>query len=158
MRPGQIAGIMGLAALAISTPGASKDNLDQALSRSIYVPVQLKVCEHLKGSILYRGEEPLTELPGTHVFQFTFFPRLKRIVPELERVRVQGRDGEENVRTEMVVTPATVYVGDKKIDLDLDKEMRELRRHIDVRHEPVIITLRCAHACGKTPSEDVALR
>jgi hypothetical protein len=152
-------GVMGLAALAVSSlaSGLSKDkdknNDNEALNRSFYVPVQLNVCEHLEGAVLFHGDEPLTKLPGSHVFQFTFFPALKRIEPELERVRVEGRDEGESFRMEIVVTPASIYVGDRKIDLDLEGQMRELRHHVDARHEPVTISLRCAHACGKSSPE-----
>lgn len=158
-QPRWIAGALALAAFAVSvsvsTPGLSEDHDHDALNRSFYVPVQIAVCEHLKGAILYRGEEPLTRLPGSHIFQFTFFPALKRIEPELERVRVKGKDQGESFRAEIVVTPASVYVGDKKIDLDLDGQMRELRRRADARHDPVTLLLRCAHACSKTSPDIV---
>jgi hypothetical protein len=146
-----IAGLVGLLALADSSRGASNDH--EALNRSFYVPVHLAVCEHLKGAVLYRGDEPVTELPGSHIFQFTFFAALKRIEPDLERVRVEGLDEGASFRAELVVTPAAIYVGDKKIDLDLERQMRELRRRLDARHETVRLTLRCAHACRRTAND-----
>ena len=143
------AGFLALIICAASVGAAGKDK--EALTRSFYVPLRVNLCEHVEGAILYRGDTPLTELPGSHVFQFTFFPELKRIVPEIDRVRVEGKDDQgEPFRTEIVVTPASVYVGDKKIDLDLERAMRELHRRIDFRHEVVTITLRCAHACPRS--------
>ena len=116
-----------------------------ALSRSMYVPLEFRVCEHLRGATLYRGDEPLRSLPGKQVFQFTFFPTLHRIEPQLERVRVEG----EGFRTEVIVTPASVYVSNRKIDLDLDGQLSRLRSHVDARHETVKLTLRCGDACAR---------
>ncbi len=123
-----------------------------ALSRSLYVPVELRVCEHLRGAVLYRDDEPLRSLPGKQVFQFTFFPGLHRIEPEFERVRVEG----EGFRTELIVTPASVYVGNKRIDLDVEEQMNRLRHHVDSRHETVRLTLRCGDACSRTAPPPVS--
>jgi len=123
-----------------------------ALSRSLYVPIELRVCEHLRGAVLYRDEEPLRSLPGKQVFQFTFFPGLNRIEPELERVRIEGT----GFRTELIVTPASVYIGKKKIDLDVEGQMARLRHHLDSRHETVKLTLRCGEACSRTAAPAVS--
>jgi hypothetical protein len=120
---------------------------DEVLPRSFYVPVSLELCEHVEKAVLYREDTPLRALPGEHVFQFTFYPALKRIEPEFERVRVEGRHHGEPFRAELVVTPFSVYIGNKKIDLDVAAEMKRLRRQIDVRHETVHLTLRCSASC-----------
>jgi hypothetical protein len=137
-------GLLGVLLLAVSD--------GDALSRSLYVPVELRVCEHLKGAVLYRDEEPLRSLPGKQVFQFTYFPAMNRIEPELERVRVEG----EGFRTELIITPASVYVGNKKIDLDVEGQMEHLRRHVDSRHDTVKLTLRCSQACSRTTARAVS--
>jgi hypothetical protein len=126
---------------------------DDALSRSFYVPVTIVVCEHLRGSVLYRGDEALRRLPGTQVFQFTFYPSRGQVLPELETVRVEGTTGDEAFRTEIVVSPASVYVGSKKIDLDLDEQLAQLRRRVDARHEPVTLKLRCGTSCARESHE-----
>jgi hypothetical protein len=137
-------GLLGVLLLAASD--------GDALSRSLYVPIEIRICEHLQGAVLYRDSEPLRNLPGKQVFQFTFFPALNRIEPELERVRVEG----ESFRTELIITPASVYVGNKKIDLDLEGQMEGLRRHADSRHETVKLTLRCSQACSRTSPSAVS--
>jgi len=137
-------GLLGVLLLAASD--------GDALSRSLYVPVELRVCEHLRGAVLYRDDEPLRSLPGKQVFQFTFFPALNRIEPELEQVRVEG----EGFRTELVITPASVYIGNKKIDLDLERQLDRLRHHVDSRHETVKLTLRCGEACSKAAAPAVS--
>lgn len=123
-----------------------------ALSRSLYVPVELRVCEHLRGAVLYRDDEPLRSLPGKQVFQFTFFPALNRIEPELERVRVEG----PGFSTELIITPASLYVGNKKIDLDVEGQLERLRHHVDSRHETVKLTLRCGEACSRAAAPAVS--
>jgi hypothetical protein len=125
----------------------SKDR--EALSRSFYVSVEVEVCEHIHGAVLYRGDDPLVSLPGEHVFQFTFFPSLGRIEPEWDRVRVEGTLDGRPFRTEIVVTPATVYVGNRKIDLDLDGLMSQLRTRVDARHDKVELKLRCSTTCAR---------
>jgi hypothetical protein len=117
-------------------------------SRSLYVPVQIEVCEHLKGAVLYRDEEALRALPGKQVLQFTYFPQLQRIEPELERLRVEGK----GFRTELIVTPFSVYVADKKIELDAEGQIARLRRHQDARHETVTLSMICGEACSRTAS------
>lgn len=123
---------------------------EEALTRSFYVPVELSLCEHLEDALLYRGDTPIGTLPGTHVFQFTFYPELKRLEPELERVRVEGAHDGEPFRTELIVTPSSVYIGSKKIELETDEMMKRLRHSIDARHESVELNLRCAPACSRT--------
>ena len=118
---------------------------EAGLARSLYVPVEVRLCEHLDDAVLYRGDEPLRRLPGKQLFQFTFFPALSRIEPELERVYVKG----QGFSTELIITPAAVYVGDKKIDLDVERQLARLRHHADSRHETVKLTLRCGDACSR---------
>lgn len=67
----------------------------------------------------------------------------------MERVRIEGRKRGEPFKTEVVVTPASVYIGNKKIELDLDAQMRTMRKNVDARHEAVELTLRCENSCGR---------
>ena len=139
-----------LTALAALCAASAFGDDVEALNRSLYVPVELSLCEHLNDAVLYRGDAPIARLPGTHVFQFTFYPALKRLEPQLDRVRVEGTHEGEPFRMQIIVTPSSVYVGNKKIDLDTEKMMNHLRRTIDVRHEKVKLTLRCEHNCERS--------
>lgn len=143
---GALLPLVGLAALSLASE--SKDR--EALSRSFYVPVEVEVCEHIHGAALYRGDHRLVSLPGQQVFQFTFFPSLGRIEPEFDRVRVEGTLDDSAFRMEIVVTPASVYVGNRKIDLGLDGMMRQLRTRLDARHDKVELKLRCSSTCGRS--------
>jgi hypothetical protein len=119
-----------------------------ALNRSFYVPVQIELCDHLSQAVLYRGEEAIRPLPGKHVFQFTYYPSLNRLLPETERlfIRAVGKDGEP-FQIELVVTSSAVYIGDKCIHLDLHKQMSRLRKQVDVHYDPVILKITCGKSC-----------
>lgn len=123
---------------------------EPALNRSLYVPVRFAPCEHLEHAVLYRGDDPIRELPGTHVFQFTYYPNLSRLEPQFERVRIEGEHEGTDFRSEIVVTPASVYIGKKKIDLDLDGQIERLKHSIDARHETVELSLKCGTHCRRS--------
>ena len=137
------------AALAVPLAGD-----ERKLNRSLYVPVEFSTCEHLEGAVLYRGDAPLQELPGRHVFQFTYYPNLGQLLPEFERVRISGTREGEAFEAGVVVTPASVYVGKKRIALDVERHQARFRRSLDARHESVELKLRCEHLCPREdPSE-----
>lgn len=139
---------IALALVSVSTVSGFAGD-ERLLNRSFYVPLRFDFCEHFEEPVLYRDGAAIQELPGTHVFQFTFYPKLKRLEPALERVRIDGLKHGERFKTEVVVTPASVYIGSKKIELDLEGQMEAMRKSIDVRHEPVELTLRCDDSCGR---------
>lgn len=136
---------LGMLSTSIGTTLAE----EPALNRSLYVPVRFAPCEHLEPAILYRGDAPIRELPGTHVFQFTYYPNLSRIEPQLERVRIEAEHDGKEFRSEVVVMPTSVYIGKKKIDLDVEQQLARIRGHVDARHETVELTLICRTACPR---------
>jgi hypothetical protein len=138
---------LALAGLALAASLLADDA--PALNRSLYVPVRFAPCEHLEHAVLYRGDQPIQELPGTHVFQFTYYPNLERLEPELERVRIEGEHDDEPFRSEVIVTPTAVYVGSKKIDLDFEERVARRRNRVDLRHETVELSLKCSRACTR---------
>jgi hypothetical protein len=125
-----------------------------ALNRSFYVPVQIELCDHLSQAVLYRGEEAIRPLPGKQVFQFTYYPSLHRIVPEVERIHIKAlRDSGESFQMELVVTSSAVYIGNKCIHLDLQKQLGRLRTNIDVHYRPVILRIACGESCTRLHKE-----
>ena len=119
-----------------------------ALNRSFYVPVQIELCDHLSQAVFYRGKEAIRPLPGKQVFQFTYYPSLNRIVPEVERIHIKAlRDNGEPFQMELVVTSSAVYIGNKCIHPDLQKQLGRLRTHVDVHYEPVRLKITCAKSC-----------
>lgn len=125
---------------------------EPSLNRSLYVPVRFAPCEHLDHAVLYRGDDPIRELPGTQTFQFTYYPNLARLEPQFERVRVEGEHEGARFRSEVVVTPSSVYIGKRKIDLDLEQQLKRLKRSADVRHETVELSLKCSTSCRRQAS------
>ena len=119
------------------------------LNRSIYVPVRFVPCEHVADAMLYRDESVLGEVPGRHVFQFTYFPNLGRIEPAYEEVTVEGTVDGKPFKTGVVVTPTSVYGGKSRVALDLEAQRARFARHVDARHETVRLTFRCSASCPR---------
>lgn len=144
----------GLVVVAILLAASATVTAEEPrLARSIIVPVSFQPCEHVREALLFREETAISKLPGRHVFQFTYFPELRRIEPEFEKVRVEGRLNDEPFRTGVVVTPSAVYVGKSKIDLDLDAQRTRFERNVDARHETIKLTLKCSNRCQRSAVE-----
>ena len=62
-----------LATFLHAVPYAWADEKDKSklLTRSIYVPLELKLCEHLHDAVLYQNEQAISVLPSKRIFQFT---------------------------------------------------------------------------------------
>lgn len=134
-------------------PGAAEEgNADRArlLTRSIYLPVEIHLCEHLRDAVLYQDEQAVGLLPVRRILQFTYYPALSRIEPSKTDLRVEGHreDGSDFVGR-LAVTPWGVYSGSRKIDLDMDEQLEKMRFHLDVRYQPVKLKMRCVDSCGK---------
>lgn len=144
--------LIGLCFLA-SRPGEAKDGKpDKAhlLTRSIYVPVEIKLCDHLRDAVLYQDEQAVSLLPAKRIFQFTYYPGLSRIEPGKTDLRVEGHraDGSDFVGR-LAVTPWGVFTANRKIPLDMDKQLEKMRFKLDVRYQPVSLKMRCADSCGR---------
>ena len=90
------------------------------------------------------------EFGGTYVPETLVAP-----VADLTSAYLEAR-ADEGFRTELIITPASVYVGNKKIDLDVEGQLDRLRHHVDSRHETVKLTLRCSQACARTAAPAVS--
>ena len=141
-------------AFASSTRAAEKR---VKLTRSIYVPVEFELCEHLNNGVLYEGDRALIMLPAKRIFQFTYYPDLERIVPVRSDVRVEGlRDSGEEFVGKLAVTPWGIFTANDSVELDMEKQLARLRYKIDVRYEPVDMRLRCSGSCERTPAVQTA--
>jgi hypothetical protein len=128
----------------------SKPDKSHLLTRSIYLPVQIELCEHLSDAVLYQDEQAVSLLPAKRIFQFTYYPGLSRIEPLKTDLRVEGHrsDGSDFVGR-LAVTPWGVFTASRKIELDMDKQLDKMRFKLDVRYEPVKLRMRCDDSCGK---------
>jgi hypothetical protein len=128
-----------------------KQERAKLLTRSIYVPLEVKLCEHLQNAVLYQDEAAVGLLPAKRIFQFTYYPELSRIEPQKTDLRAEGRrtDGSGFVGR-FAVTPWGVFTASHKIALDMEKQIEKMRFKLDVRYPPVGLTLRCADSCGRS--------
>jgi hypothetical protein len=129
----------------------------ELLNRSIYLPVQITICEHIRQAILYRGDEALRPLPGKQVFQFSYYPNLQRLVPEAEHLNVKGiqKDG-KHLNVGVVVTPTAVYIADRCMHLDYQKQLQRLRTRIDTHYDSVKIKVACDQCCRRSKEQTVS--
>jgi hypothetical protein len=139
-----------LLALASAEPVEAEDDRARPLTRSIYVPVQFNLCEHLRDAVLYQDDQALNVLPARRIFQFTYYPHLARIEPSASEVRVEGSrtEGGEFVGR-LAVTPWGVFSGTHKIELDMNEQLQKMRFKLDVRYPTVTLRLRCLDSCGR---------
>jgi hypothetical protein len=130
---------------------------DDALNRSIYIPLEIDLCDHLDHGVLYRSDDAIRSLPGAQIFQFTFYPSLHKLVPEMERLVVKAvRDDGKPYAIEIVVTSSSVYVGDKCMRLDLKRQMSRFRARVDVRYHPVKLKIACEECCRRSAPKRIA--
>lgn len=144
-----------LAGLWLSSPPAidakeEKDDRARQLTRSIYLPVEIKLCEHLRDAVLYQDEQPVSVLPAKRIFQFTYYPGLSRIEPSKNDLRVEGHrsDGSEFVGR-LAVTPWGVFTASRRIELDMGKQLEKMKFQLDVRYQTVTLKMRCRDSCGR---------
>jgi hypothetical protein len=133
-----------------ATAEAKDDKVDKArlLTRSIYLPVEFALCDHLENAVLYLGEVPVSVLPAKRIFQFTYYPNLARIEPMRTDVRVEGRraDGSDFIGR-LAVTPFGVFTANTKIELDMQAQLEKMRYKLDTRYEKLTLRLRCSDSC-----------
>jgi hypothetical protein len=145
--------IVPILVFLLQSTGLSADKLN----RSIYIPIEIELCEHLQDGVLYRGDEAIRPLPGRQTFQFTYYPSLHRLVPETERLIVKAVDEDgELLEVELVVTSSAVYIGNKCVSMKLQKQMNRLRARVDVRYDTVKLKIICNKHCSRPESKRIA--
>ncbi len=137
---------------AVPYAWAEEKDKSKLLTRSIYVPLELDLCEHLHDAVLYQNEQAVSAIPSKRIFQFTYYPNLGRMEPVRTEVRVVGlrEDGEEFVGR-FAVTPSGIFTANTKVELDLKTQLRRFRHKIDVRYRSRALSLRCSDTCGRKP-------
>lgn len=135
-----------VALLSVATRGA--ENKSSFLPRSIYLPIEFGLCEHLHEAVLYQGKQALSPLPAKRIFQFTYYPSLERFEPTRTDVEVVGlKDDGERFVGKLAVTPWGVFTANQKVELNLEAQLSKLRYKIDVRYETMTLTFRCDDGC-----------
>jgi hypothetical protein len=145
--------ILGLAAFAsASLLSAHARTEPKLLNRSIYLPMELSLCEHLEKAVLYQDDQPVSTMPARRVFQFTYYPDLERVLPEVVQVRVEGAyvGGGEPFIAKLAVTPGGIHTAHGTKALHTGERILRQRHKIDVRLEPIRLELDCERFCRRT--------
>lgn len=146
--------LFGLVAASVLAAGSAAPE-PRLLNRSIYVPIEFTLCEHLGKAVLYQDEQPVAKMPAKRVFQFTYYPELEKMLPEIVQVRVEGSyldaDGGAFV-ARLAVTPSGIHTARVTKTLATEeslKHQRHQRHKIDMRLEPRVLRLACQRYCRK---------
>ncbi len=133
----------------VATMALAEDDKNKFLTRSIYVPVEFKLCEHLEKAVLYQGDQAVSLMPTKRIFQFTYYPHLERIEPARADVRVEGvRTNGEEFTGRLAVTPWGIFTAHQEIELDLKKQLVRMKYKLDVRYKTRALTMRCSDSCS----------
>ncbi|MGH9463125.1 MAG: hypothetical protein ACRD1X_18090 [Vicinamibacteria bacterium] len=143
-------------AFLVALFAAARDaNSGKTLNRSIYVPLKLDLCEHIEEAALYQDEMLVRRLPASQTIQFTFYPDLKRLLPEQNVFRVKGKElGGHDFDVRLTVTPADVFIADRHIDLHPEEQLKDLGHRMDIHYDPVTLKLNCRDFCPRETGTD----
>ena len=122
------------------------------LNRSIYMPFEFVLCDHLEKAVLYQDDQPVSAMPARRVFQFTYYPDLERLLPELVHVRVEGAyvEGGDPFVAKLAITPDGIHTAHRTRSLDTGEKVAKQRHKIDMRLEPRTLQLKCERFCKRT--------
>jgi hypothetical protein len=144
-------GIAMAGALLAAAPAFAEAKL---LPRSIYLPFEFVLCEHLQKAVLYQDELKVSSMPARRVFQFTFYPDLEKLLPEAVQVRVEGSyiDGGAPFVAKLAITPDGIHTAHSHKGLETGKSVLKQRHKIDIRLKPRTLTLKCDRFCSRSTS------
>ena len=128
-------GVM-VSSLAVAGPN------DKFLARSINMPVEFSLCEHLDDAILYENDVPTSAMPAERTFQFTYYPDLGLLLPEQVRVEVAGKYKEDD-------KPFVARLAVTIDDAAGTPEQAEKSQKLDIRLEPKAIVFACDRYCKR---------
>ena len=130
---------------------ADAEQKRKLLNRSIYMPVEFQLCEHLDSAIFYEYDLPTSTMPAQRIFQFTYYPNLGAVLPEQVPVRVEGvyKDDDEPFVAKLAVTVDGVRSA-KHFRSAGTKEQLEKKLHkVDIRLKPKALKLTCSRYCKR---------
>ena len=151
-----------LAAGLLAGPATAADD-PEVPPRSVYAPVWFEVAPCLRDVVVRTEEgEVRAVAPGRLVSQFAFHDRRPGAAPEWEPLTVEGRieppPGEvragaapEPFRVGIVITPTSIYIGRKRLDLGLEGRLGAFRRRTDLRVPERTLRLGPARQCAGPP-------
>jgi len=137
--------------MVLVSNGPVKAEQGKFLNRSLYIPVSIRVCEHLTEATLYVEDQRVGDLPIEQIFLFTYYPDLKRLLPKITELRVEGvrTDDDSPFIGRFAVDPTGIYTAGERIELDFERAKKQLSFRIDSRYEKVNLLMRCHTECGR---------
>ncbi len=140
--------------LVLVSYGSVRAEQGKLLNRSLYVPVAFRVCEHLAEASLYIEDQPVGALPIERIFLFTYYPDLKRLLPKVTHLRVEGVRTDDNSPFigRLALDPTAIYTADKRVALDFERAKKQLSYRIDSRYKKVNLLMRCDTECSRSNS------
>ncbi len=127
----------------------------ETLPRSIYVPLRLEVASCLHDVVVLAEDGRVRAVaPGRLVSQFTFYSWEEGAIPAWERLTIQGwiANGEaarRPFRAGIVITPASIYVADRRLDLGTLDQVSRFRSRTDLRIPERTLRLLPEGACDR---------
>lgn len=165
-----VAAAFGLVALpSVAAPGFAGGGQPEVLPRSVYVPVRFELASCLRDVVILTEDGRVrSPAPGRLVSQFTFYDGIEGASPEWERLTIRGvvkaepdapaaggDAADRPFRAEVVITPASIYVADRKLDLGTLARLERFRYRTDLRVPERTLRLRPEGACRPEPAASV---
>jgi len=124
-------------------------------TRSLYLPVELRLCEHLERAVLLENDVRAGLLPARRTFQFTYYPELAQVQPQVIQLRIEGvyADSEEPFVARLAVTPDGLHTARAHVQLDGTKDKATFRARLDARHQTIDFLVRCDRHCSRRKAE-----
>jgi hypothetical protein len=124
----------------------------RSLNRSIYVPIEFALCEHVERAVFYQDELAVSTMPVRRIFQFTYYPDLEQLLPEVIDIRIEGRyvEDEEPFAARLAATADGIYTARGSRSLGTEEQMRKQHHKLDVRVAPRKLRLQCPRHCWKS--------
>lgn len=148
------AGLFLITMMVLVSYGPVKAEQGKFLNRSLYIPVAFRVCEHLTEASLYIEDQRVGDLPIERIFLFTYYPDLKRLLPKVTELRVEGVRTDDNSPFigRLAVDPTAIYTAERRIELDFERAKKQLSYRIDSRYKKVNLVMRCDTECSRSNS------
>lgn len=142
------------ASLWVALPRATESL--ELLNRSIYLPVEFQVCEHLGDAVFYQDDALVAKMPAKRIFQFTYYPELDQILPQVVPVRIEGRylESGEAFVAKLAISPTGVHSAHRTRETDVLRQVEKQKGKIDVRLKEKAILLRCPRFCKRESGEE----
>ena len=130
---------------------ADADQKRKQLNRSIYMPVEFQLCEHLDSAIFYENDLPTSTMPAERIFQFTYYPDLGVVLPEQVPVRVEGtyKEDDELFVAKLAVTVDGIRSARRFRSAGTLEQVETKLHRVDIRLKPKTLKLKCKRYCTK---------